>query len=75
MLIEAKAKIASVITKVPIELQIMNAEKLSFLDNSFDTVIDTFSLCVVPDPESAIVEMARVVKPTGRVILLENTRR
>jgi ubiquinone/menaquinone biosynthesis C-methylase UbiE len=75
MLTEAKAKISSVITKVPIELQIMNAEKLSFLDNSFDTVIDTFSLCVIPDPKSAIVEMARVVKPTGRVILLENTRR
>lgn len=48
-----------------------------FAANSFDSVVDTFSLCVYPDPVAALREMGRVVKAAsegGRVLLLENSR-
>jgi len=55
----------------------MDVSNLTFPPNTFTTVIDTFSLCVFPDPSSALKEIARVVKGSshgGRVLLLENSR-
>ena len=58
-----------------IKFQEMNVEKLKYEEGTFDTVLDTFSLCVFPDPLAGLKEMARVCKPiTGRVLLLENSR-
>lgn len=57
--------------RVPVELLRMDAEALEFADASFDTVIDTFSLCVYSRPDRALAEFRRVCKPDGRVVLLE----
>lgn len=51
-----------------------SVEELPFPDDTFDTVIDTFSLCVYSDPGKAIAEMKRVVKKDGNVLLLEHVR-
>lgn len=41
---------------------------------SFDTIVDTFNLCVYSDPVKALKEMKRLVRIDGRVLLLEHTR-
>ncbi|AFL95423.1 ubiE ubiquinone/menaquinone biosynthesis methyltransferase [Thermococcus cleftensis] len=53
---------------------VMDAEKLEFPSGSFDTVLSAFVFCTVPDPERAMAEIHRVLKPGGRVILLEHTK-
>lgn len=44
----------------------------SFDSESFDTVLDTFGLCSVPDPQAYLAEVKRVLKPGGQVLLLEH---
>lgn len=55
-------------------LEQMDAQALEFDDDSFDTVVSSLSTCTFPDPVAAIEEMARVCKPTGRILLLEHGR-
>ncbi|MBR9699349.1 class I SAM-dependent methyltransferase [Candidatus Woesearchaeota archaeon] len=50
----------------------MDAQKMSFKDNSFDTVLCTFVLCSVPDPIKALKEMKRVCKPKGKIVMIEH---
>lgn len=54
------------------DLKEMDAEDLGFPSDSFDYVISTFVLCSIPDPVKALKEMKRVVKPDGKVIMLEH---
>ena len=49
-------------------------EELPFADASFDTVTAAYVHCTIPDPERAIAEIARVLKPGGRYIFLEHVR-
>lgn len=49
-----------------------SAENIPFPDNSFDTVVDIFGLCSYDDPVKALMEMSRVCKPDGEIILLEH---
>ncbi|AGB38712.1 class I SAM-dependent methyltransferase [Natronococcus occultus] len=53
-------------------LERMDAQELSFADDSFDTVLSSFSTCTFPDPVAALDEMARVCRPDGRVLLIEH---
>ena len=74
MLDKASDKIKGISqNKVPIQLTTMDATKLKFESNKFDTVIDTFSMCVFPEPSDVLKEMIRVVKDDGKIILLENS--
>ncbi|AXB48647.1 class I SAM-dependent methyltransferase [Amycolatopsis albispora] len=49
-----------------------DAHALPFGAESFDTVVCTFGLCAIPDPDAAIGEMLRVLKPGGRLILVDH---
>lgn len=52
----------------------VSAEELPFEDASFDTVVATLVLCTIPDPERALREVARVLKPDGRLLFIEHVR-
>ncbi len=49
-----------------------DAHALPFADASFDTVVCTYSLCGIPDPNRALSEMKRVLRPGGKVILVDH---
>ncbi|HEY1563601.1 MAG TPA: class I SAM-dependent methyltransferase [Gaiellaceae bacterium] len=51
-----------------------SAENLPFADATFDTAVATYVLCSVPDQQTALAEIARVLKPDGRFLFLEHVR-
>lgn len=59
---------------INIDLREGNAHELVFADASFDTVVCALSLCNIPDERRAIAEMQRVLRPSGRLLLLDHVR-
>jgi ubiquinone/menaquinone biosynthesis C-methylase UbiE len=57
-----------------VDLRIGDAQALEFAGESFDTVIITFGLCTIPDERAALAEAYRVLRPSGRLVLLEHVR-
>jgi ubiquinone/menaquinone biosynthesis C-methylase UbiE len=55
-----------------IEVVRASADNLPFADESFDAVVSTLVLCTVPDPQRALGEVRRVLRPGGRFIFLEH---
>jgi phosphatidylethanolamine/phosphatidyl-N-methylethanolamine N-methyltransferase len=51
-------------------LWVMDAERLSFPDDSFDVVVAQYVITTVPNPEATLDEFARVLKPGGEIVLV-----
>ena len=51
-------------------LEVMDAEHLKFPDASFDVVVAQYVITAVPNPEAALDEFARVLKPGGEIVIL-----
>jgi ubiquinone/menaquinone biosynthesis C-methylase UbiE len=54
------------------DLRLGDAQALDLPDASFDTVVCTLSLCTIPDERRAVAEMRRVLRPGGRLLLLDH---
>ena len=53
-------------------LMVMDGSKLAFPDDSFDRVIATYVISAVPDPVKTLLEMRRVCKPSGHLVILNH---
>jgi phosphatidylethanolamine/phosphatidyl-N-methylethanolamine N-methyltransferase len=50
----------------------MDAANLTFADGSFDIAVAMFVMTVVPDPHRVLAEMVRVVRPGGRIVVVNH---
>lgn len=56
-----------------IDFEIMDTEQLGFKDESFDTVIMTDTLPYLSNPRVALSEVARVLRPNGKLLVAVST--
>ncbi|MEG9861267.1 MAG: class I SAM-dependent methyltransferase [Parvularculales bacterium] len=49
-------------------------EEIPLENDSVDTVMLTYTLCTIPEPEKALDQMRRVLKPGGRLVFCEHGR-
>ena len=72
MLKQARAKVKDENLTSVEELLIMDAQNMSFADNSFDKVVAMYVATVVPDVKKLVDEIRRVCKPGGTIIFLNH---
>lgn len=57
-----------------VRLLAMDAEEMTFENDSFDSVYAPYLISVVPDPVAVVREMYRVCRPGGRIVILNHFR-
>ncbi|MDX2373517.1 class I SAM-dependent methyltransferase [Psychrobacter sp. PP-21] len=57
---------------IPVEIIAIDVQGIHAKTDQFDTIVMTFTLCSIDDPVAALREMARVLKPNGRLLFCEH---
>jgi ubiquinone/menaquinone biosynthesis C-methylase UbiE len=69
---QLRAARSAAAARLSVQTHVLSAERLPFDDESFDTVVSTFTLCSIPDVASAAAEVRRVLKRGGEFLFLEH---
>jgi phosphatidylethanolamine/phosphatidyl-N-methylethanolamine N-methyltransferase len=69
MLAHARQRVVDQDLKNVVQLTDMDAESLDFEDNTFDAVVASYVMSVVPDPQRCLAEMERVCAPNGTIFI------
>lgn len=71
-----RRKLARKVSRRALAARIVDApaERLPLADASVDTVVSTLVLCTVDHPERALREIARILRPGGRLLFIEHVR-
>ncbi|EHB47834.1 Methyltransferase type 11 [Mycolicibacterium rhodesiae JS60] len=71
-----RRKLAGMVSRHGVAARIVDspAESLPFADASVDTVVSTLVLCTVDNPGRALREIARILRPGGRLLFIEHVR-
>ncbi|GMQ93380.1 MAG: class I SAM-dependent methyltransferase [Acidimicrobiia bacterium] len=72
MLARATDRVESL--SLDIELAEADVQDLPYEDDTFDMAVGTCVFCSVADPVAGLRELGRVVRPGGRILLLEHVR-
>ena len=66
----ARPRIAA--SRIPVEVIHGTAEQLPLADAGFDSAVSTLTLCTVGEPARVLAELWRVLRPDGRLLLMEH---
>jgi ubiquinone/menaquinone biosynthesis C-methylase UbiE len=68
----AMAQLAATQASAPVSLIEGSAEAIPLDDGSIDTIVSTWTLCTIPNVAEALLEMRRVLTPSGRLLFVEH---
>lgn len=58
--------------RIELDVRSSGAEKIDLPDQSVDAVVASLVLCTVPDPDAAIAEVKRILRPGGKLVCIEH---
>ncbi|VEP15630.1 Methyltransferase type 11 [Hyella patelloides LEGE 07179] len=59
-------------SNITVDCRVLNGENLPMADNTFDSVVSTFTLCSIANVEQALTEVYRVLKSGGNFFFVEH---
>jgi ubiquinone/menaquinone biosynthesis C-methylase UbiE len=59
-------------SSIMVDNRVLSSEQLPMADNTFDSVVSTWTLCSIANVDQAIQEIYRVLKPGGRFFFIEH---
>jgi phosphatidylethanolamine/phosphatidyl-N-methylethanolamine N-methyltransferase len=74
MIEKARKRVKAMNNGLKVDLEVMDACRMTFPDNTFDAVLSPFVITTVPDPLQFCNEMLRVCKPGGQIIIVNHSK-
>ncbi|MBE7212179.1 MAG: class I SAM-dependent methyltransferase, partial [Gluconacetobacter diazotrophicus] len=68
-LLKARDRARRLVLSTVEDLRVLDAQALALPDGSFDAVVAQYVVTAVPEPERALDEFARVLRPGGEIII------